>query len=66
MERGETLVMNISKAIKRDREINRRKSGHRVDNRNIFLLEEEKKKKAEQIKKEREVKEKLILSIGIE
>ena len=58
--------MNISKAIKRDREINRRKSGHRVDNRNIFLLEEEKKKKAEQIKKEREVKEKLILSIEIE
>ena len=55
--------MNLTKAIQRDREINKRKNGHRVDNRSIFLLEEQKKKKAEQIRKEREAKEKLILEL---
>lgn len=54
----ETLFqVNIQKALKRDRKINQRRSGMRITNRSIFILEEEKKKRAEEIKKERELKE---------
>lgn len=53
--------MKIHKALKRDKKIQRRKSGHTMDNRSIFLLEEEKKKRALQIRKEREEKENLFL-----
>lgn len=58
--------MNLKKALRRDNEIEKRKNGHKVDNKNIFLLEEIKKKKAEQIKKEREAKEMLILNLESE
>jgi hypothetical protein len=46
--------VNILKSIHRDREISRRKNGHVVDNRNIFLLEEQQIKKAEKAKRKQE------------
>jgi hypothetical protein len=48
---------SIYKALRRDRKINRRRTGHQVDGRSVFLLEEEKKKRAEAIKRRREEKE---------
>jgi hypothetical protein len=48
--------MNINKANNRDRKINKRKYGMLIDNRNIFILEEEQKKRSLQIKKERKNK----------
>jgi hypothetical protein len=49
--------LKIEKAIKRDREIARRRGGHKVDNKGIFTLLEEQKKRAKNIKKERKEKE---------
>jgi hypothetical protein len=46
--------MNLFKASKRDRELSRKKHGHVVDNRNIFVLEEIQRKKAEKIKRKQE------------
>jgi hypothetical protein len=43
-------VSKLSKALKRDRKINRKRSGHQVDNKGIFLLEEQKYKRAEKEK----------------
>ncbi|HBY20736.1 MAG TPA: hypothetical protein DEG71_06975 [Clostridiales bacterium] len=43
--------MRIEKANKRDRQIQKRKSGHVIDNRNIFILEEIQRKKAEKAKR---------------
>ncbi len=56
--------MKLSKASRRERKINKRKFGHRVDNKSIFINEEQlikrrkkyidqQKKKALKIKKER-------------
>lgn len=49
--------MKLSKALRRDEERNKRKYGHRTDNRNVFLIQEEKIKRAEEIKKKRLAKE---------
>lgn len=49
--------MKIQKAIRRDRDIQRRRGGHQVDNKGIFIVLEEQKKKAKKIKKERKEKE---------
>lgn len=51
--------MKVSKAMRRDRKFKKRKYGMKIDNKNIFLLEEEKRKKALQIKQERILKEQL-------
>jgi hypothetical protein len=48
--------MNISKAQNRDRKQTKRTRGMQVDNRNIFILEEEKRKRALRIQQEREKK----------
>ena len=50
--------MNIYKSMRRDTKINKRKNGHQVDNRNIFIIEGEKRKRAEAIQRKREEKEK--------
>ena len=50
---------SISKAISRDRKINRRKNGHQIDNRGIFVIEETKRERARKIKQQREEKESL-------
>ena len=49
--------MKLEKSLNRDRKINRRKGGHKVDNKGIFTIVETQKKKALRIKKEREEKE---------
>jgi hypothetical protein len=46
--------VNIFKAIHRDSEISKRKNGHVVDNRNIFVLEEQQRKKADKAKRKQE------------
>lgn len=51
--------MKLSKAIRRDAEIQRRRTGHVVDNKGIFLQQEEQRKRAEKIKQERKQKEEL-------
>lgn len=53
--------MNINKAKKRDRKIQQRKSGMKIDNRNIFILERIKKEKAEEIKRKRKEKEEMFV-----
>lgn len=52
--------MNIFKAFRRDKKIQKRKNGMRVTNRSIFTIEEVKKKKSEEIRKNREAKDLLI------
>jgi len=49
--------MKLDKALRRERKRNKRTSGMQVDNKNIFVLEEEKRKKAEweRRRKEKEV-----------
>jgi hypothetical protein len=49
--------MKLEKALQRDRKINKRRSGMKVDNRSIFTIQEIQKKKADEIKREREEKE---------
>lgn len=51
--------MKIDKATRRDSKIDRRKNGMRIDNRSIFTIQEVEKKRSQQIKKEREEKERL-------
>jgi hypothetical protein len=51
--------MKIDKALRRDDKINQRRNGMVVDNRSIFTIQEEQKKKAEQIRLERELKERM-------
>ncbi len=50
-------MCKIDKASRRDSKINKRRSGHQVDNRNIFILEEQKKKRSEAWKRKRKDKE---------
>lgn len=52
--------MNIDKALRRERKIQKRHYGMQVDGKNVFVSEEEKHKRAEQLRKEREEKEKLL------
>jgi hypothetical protein len=52
---------SLEKSLRRERKQQKRKNGMHVDNRNIFVLEREKRKKAEEIRKRREEKEKLVL-----
>ena len=49
--------MKLEKCIRRDREIQKRRGGHQVDNKGIFTIVEEQKKRAKKIKKERKDKE---------
>jgi hypothetical protein len=49
--------VNVYKSTRRDSKINRRKNGHQVDNTSIFVIEEQKKKRAKQIQQERLEKE---------
>lgn len=44
--------MNIRKAENRDRKINRRRHGHRVDGRSVFLIEEVVQQKAKRARKQ--------------
>ena len=44
-------TMKLNKAKRRDRKYHKKKNGMKVDNRNIFILEEMKKKKADKEKK---------------
>ena len=45
--------MNINKCARRDREIDKRKNGHRVDGKGVFLIKEIQKKKYNEIKRNR-------------
>jgi hypothetical protein len=47
-------MASINHSLSRENKINKRRNSMRIDNRNIFILEEEKRKKAEEIKKARE------------
>lgn len=58
MGNGENLTVRIEKALKRDRKINKRRFGMRVENRSIFTIQEVEKKKSEEMKRQREEKEK--------
>jgi len=42
--------MKLDKAVTRDRKHNKKKNGMRVDGKSVFILEEQKKKKAEKQK----------------
>lgn len=56
--------MKLSKAIKRDNEINRRRYGQRTDGKSVFQIEYEKKKRADKaIKELRRFKEELLDAI---
>jgi hypothetical protein len=52
--------MNLNKASKRDRKINKRRGGQLEDSRSVFVIEQEQKKRAKKIKQERKQKEKRI------
>ena len=54
------LMARLNKSIQRDREISRRKHGHREDGRSVFLNQEIQKKKAEKLRRERKKKEELL------
>ena len=49
--------MKIDKANRRDVRIQKRRGGHQVDNKGIFTIVEEQKKRAKKIKKARKEKE---------
>jgi hypothetical protein len=53
--------MNIFKAIKRDRKIQRRKYGHVTDGRSVFVIKETERQRAEKIKNQRLLKERIRL-----
>jgi hypothetical protein len=53
--------MDIKKAQRRDRKRVKRVKGMQVDGRSIFLTQEIQKRKSEEIKREREEKEKLLV-----
>jgi hypothetical protein len=53
------IQLDISKCNRRDGKLNRRKDGMRISGKSIFVLEEQKKKKAEKIKQERLQKERM-------
>ncbi len=52
--------MNLYKAQQRDKKINKRHHGMVVDSKSVLTIERLQKERAEQIKKEREEKEKLL------
>ena len=52
--------MNINKALQRDRKHNKRTHGMVVDSKSVFNIQRLQKERAEQLKKEREEKEKLL------
>jgi hypothetical protein len=52
--------VNITKATKRDSKLRKRKSGHLVDGRSVFLLQDIQVKKAKDIEKARKLKEQLL------
>jgi hypothetical protein len=49
--------MNIEKALKRERQQEKRKNGMRVHNKSIFTIQEVQKKKSDLIKERRKQKE---------
>jgi hypothetical protein len=53
-------IVNLNKASKRDRDIERRRNGHREDGRSVRLIKEEQIKRALRIKKEQQRKRELL------
>jgi hypothetical protein len=51
--------MNLTKAGRRDVELQRRKHGHRTDGRSVFEIDRQLKKRAEEIKAKRVLKQRL-------
>ena len=43
--------MKLSKALRRERRWKKRKDGMKVDGRSVFIIQEEQKKRADRIKK---------------
>jgi hypothetical protein len=52
--------MNLRKALERERKQHKRKSGMVIDSKSVFTIQRIQKERAEQIRKERENKEKLL------
>jgi hypothetical protein len=52
--------MDIKKALKRDNKISKRRNGHQEDGRSVFAIKEEQRKRAQRIRTEREIKDKLV------
>lgn len=52
--------MNIEKARKRDNKINKRKNRMPVEGKSVFLIKEIQKRKADEIRRKREEKERLL------
>jgi hypothetical protein len=46
-------MSNLKKSLRRDREIDRRKNGHQVDGRSLFIIKEIQRKRSEEIKRNR-------------
>ena len=51
--------MKLSKATRRDKQINNRRHGQRSDNRSVFTIRDEEIKRAAEIKRLRRLKEEL-------
>ena len=56
--------MNIHKVNRRDRKLNRRKNGHQVDGRSVFLIQEIQRKRSLEIRKGRCLKEKFLKDVN--
>ena len=56
--------MNLRKAIERERKQHKRKTGMVVDSKSVFTIQQIQKKRAEQLKEEREKKELLLELTG--
>jgi hypothetical protein len=52
--------VKLTKASRRDNEINKRKNGHREDGRGVFTIKKLQRKRAIAIEKERKRKEELL------
>jgi hypothetical protein len=49
--------MDISKAMRRERKIQKRRYGPRIDSKSVFTIVETQKKRSQAIKKQRQLKE---------
>lgn len=56
--------MNLRKALERERKHTKRKNGMVVDSKSVFVIQHIQKKRAEELKKEREKKELLLELTG--
>lgn len=50
-------MAKLERSLRREKQIQRRKNGHQVDNKGIFLLEEQKVKRKQEIQRLRKEKE---------